>query len=139
MHSIQWHFLKTQANQHLEYHKVEFCLQPLDIPFSQKMYKSQYMLILWQSQHFTTNSAGSNNSFNHMYEWAINNNLHINTAKTITTFFITDRGENGTTLSLKLNNETLLATKHPKILGTLDQKLTFSQYINVIVTKKTNA
>ena len=63
-------------------------------------------------------------------------NLHINTEKTTTTLFTQDPAEYGTTLSLKLNNQTLPITKHPKILGiTLDPKLTFSQHINVTITK----
>ena len=58
------------------------------------------------------------------------NNLHINMGKTTTTVFTPDPVEYGTTLSLKLT------TKHPEILGiTLDPKLTFSQHINVTVTK----
>ena len=71
-----------------------------------------------------------------MYEWATTINLHINTDKTTCTFFTPDPAEYSTTLSLKLNNQTLLTTKHPKILGiTLDPKLTFSQHINATITK----
>ena len=69
-------------------------------------------------------------------QWATTNNLHINTDKTTTKLFIPDPAEDGTTLSLKLNNQTLPTTKHPKILGiTLNPKLTCSQYINVNITK----
>ena len=53
------------------------------------------------------------------------NNPHINTDKTTTTLLTPDSIEYSTTLSLKLNNQTLL-TKHltiPEI--TLDTKLTF--------------
>ena len=40
------------------------------------------------------------------------------------------------TLSLKLNNQTLPTTKHPKTLGTtFDPQLTFSQFINLTVIK----
>ena len=47
-----------------------------------------------------------------------------------------DLAKYGTTLPFKLNNQTLLTIKHPKILGiTLDPKLTFSQHTNVAVTK----
>ena len=71
-----------------------------------------------------------------IYEWAITNNLYINTEKTITTLYTPDPAEYSTTLSLKLNNQTLPTTKHPKILGiTLDPKLTFSQHINVTIIK----
>ena len=50
--------------------------------------------------------------------------------------FTPDPGEYSTTLSLKLNNQTLPITKHLKILGiTLDPKLTFSQHINLTITK----
>ena len=50
--------------------------------------------------------------------------------------FTPDPTEYSTTLSLKLNNQTLPTTKHPKILGiTLDLKLTFSQHINVTINK----
>ena len=63
-------------------------------------------------------------------------NLYINTNKTTTTLFTPDLAEYDTTLSLKLNNQTLPTTKHPIILGiTLDPKLTFSQRINVTITK----
>ena len=71
-----------------------------------------------------------------MYEWATTYNLHTNTNKTITTLFTPDPVEYGTNLSLKLNNQTLTTTKHPKILGiTFHPKLTFSQHINVTITK----
>ena len=61
---------------------------------------------------------------------------HINTDKTTTILFTPDPAQYSTTLSLKLNNQTLPTTKHPKILGiTLDPKLTFSQHINVTITK----
>ena len=63
-------------------------------------------------------------------------NLHINTNKTTNTLFTSDPAEYSTTLSLKLNNQTLPTTKNPKILGiTLDPKLTSSQHINVTTTK----
>ena len=53
------------------------------------------------------------------------NNLHINTDKTSTTLFTPDPAKYSTTLSLKINNQTLPATKHPNIFGiTLDPKLT---------------
>ena len=65
------------------------------------------------------------------------NNLHINTDKTTTALFIPDPAENGTTLSLKLNNQTLTTTKQPKILEiTVNPKLTFSQHINVTSLKE---
>ena len=64
-----------------------------------------------------------------IYEWATANNVHINTDKITTTLFTPDPAECGTTLSLKLNNQTLTTAKYPKILGiTLDPKLTFSQH-----------
>ena len=50
--------------------------------------------------------------------------------------FTPDSAEYGTALSLKLNNQTLPTKKHPKILEIiLDLKLTFSQHVNVIITK----
>ena len=62
-------------------------------------------------------------------------NLHISTDKTTTTPFTPDPAKYGTTLSLKLNNQTLPTIKHPQFLGiTLDLKLTFSQHINVYIT-----
>ena len=65
-----------------------------------------------------------------IYKWAITNKLHINTDKTTTTLFTPDTAKYSITLSLKLNNQTLPTTKHPKILETtLDPKLTFSQHI----------
>ena len=66
----------------------------------------------------------------------MNNNHHTNTDKTSITLFTPDQAECGTALSLKLNNQTLPTTKYPKILGiTLDSKSTFSQHINVTITK----
>ena len=41
-----------------------------------------------------------------IYKWATIYNLHINTDKTTATLFTPDPGEYGTTLSLKLNNQT---------------------------------
>ena len=71
-----------------------------------------------------------------IYKWTTINNLHINTDKTTTTLFTPDPAEYSTTQSLKLNNQTLPTTNHLKILGiTLDPKLTFSQHINVTITK----
>ena len=71
-----------------------------------------------------------------IYEWATTNNLHINTDKTTTTIFTPDPAEYSTILLLKLNNQTLTTTKHPKILRiTLNPKLTFSQHIDVTITK----
>ena len=65
-----------------------------------------------------------------MYELAITNDLHINTAKTTTNHFTPDSAEYDTTPSLKLNSQT------PKIFGiTLDLKPTFSQHISVTITK----
>ena len=71
-----------------------------------------------------------------IYKWVTINNLHINTDKTTTTLFTPDPAEYGTTLSLKLNNQTLPTKKHLKILGiTLDPKLIFSKHINITITK----
>ena len=59
-------------------------------------------------------------------EQATTYNLCINTDKATTTLFVSDPTEYGTTLSLKLNNQTLPTIKYPKILEiTLDPKLTF--------------
>ena len=70
-----------------------------------------------------------------IYKWAITNKLHINTDKTTTTLFTPDTAKYSITLSLKLNNQTLPTTKHPKILETtLDPKLTFSQHTRISVT-----
>ena len=53
-----------------------------------------------------------------------------------TILFTPDLAEYGTTLSLKLNNQTLPTTKHLKILGIiLDPKLVFSQHMNITITK----
>ena len=49
---------------------------------------------------------------------------------------ITNLAEYDTTLSLKVNNQTLPTTKHPKNFDiTLDPKLTLLQHINVTITK----
>ena len=49
-----------------------------------------------------------------IYEWATTNNLYINTDKTTTTLFTPDPAGYSTTLSPKLNNQTLPITKHSK-------------------------
>ena len=69
------------------------------------------------------------------------NNLHININKTATTLFTPDPAEYDTTLSFKLNKQTLQTTKHTKIVGiTLYSKLTLSKHLNTTITKaKTNA
>ena len=60
----------------------------------------------------------------------------MNTDKIMATLFTPKPAEYSTTLSLKLNNQTLPTTKHSKILGiTLDPKLTFSQHTNATITK----
>ena len=62
--------------------------------------------------------------------------LHLNTGITTTVLFTPDLAKYNTTLSLKLYKQTLLTTKHPKILGiTLNSKLTFAQHINLTITK----
>ena len=62
--------------------------------------------------------------------------IFIKTDKTTITLFTTNLAEYGTTLSLKLNNQTLPTTKHPKILIiTLDPKMIFLQHINITITK----
>ena len=53
-----------------------------------------------------------------IYEWATNNSLYINMNKTTITL-TPDPSEYGITLSLKLNNQTLPTTKHPKFLESL--------------------
>ena len=66
-------------------------------------------------------------------KWLTTNNLYTNTYKTTTTLFTLNQTEYGTTLSLKLNNQKLPTTKHPKIFGfTLDPKLTFKFYKAVL-------
>ena len=63
----------------------------------------------------------------------------MNIDKTTATLFTPDQVEYGTTLSLKLKTQTLPTIKHQKILGiteeSLEPKLTFSQHINVTITK----
>ena len=49
-----------------------------------------------------------------IYEETITNNFYINTNKTTTTLFTPGPAKYGTTLSLKLDNQTLPTTKHPK-------------------------
>ena len=52
-------------------------------------------------------------------EWAITNNVDINTEKTTTTLFTPDPAAYSTTLSLKLNNLTLQQQNTPKFLELL--------------------
>ena len=131
----------------LEYHKVEFCLQhystftPLTFHSLEKTYKSQHT---YADDITITISHTKHRKIKEIiqpylckiYKWAIINNLHINTDKTTATLFTPDRAKYSITLSLKLNNQTLPTTKHPKILGTtLDPKLTFSQHISLTMSK----
>ena len=52
------------------------------------------------------------------------------------TLFTLDPAEHDVTLLLNVNNQTLPTTKHPKtLLITIDPKVTFSQYINLTITK----
>ena len=70
-------------------------------------------------------------------EWATANNLHVNTDQLPPHFFTSDPADYGTTLSLKLNNQILPTKKHAKMFGiTLDPKLTFSQHLNITMTKQ---
>ena len=56
--------------------------------------------------------------------------------KSTTIIFTPDPAEYSKTLLLKLNNQILPTTKHPKIIEiTLDPKLTFLQHVNVTITK----
>ena len=128
-----------------KYHKVEFCLQhystftPLTFHLLQKTYKSQHMLITLTITASHTKHRKAQQIIqpylHKIYEWAITNNLHINTDKTTTTLFTPDPPKYSTTLSLKLN-QTFPIKKHVKIFGiALDPKLIFSQHINVTITK----
>ena len=64
------------------------------------------------------------------------NNLDINTDKTTITLFTPDPAEHSTTLSLKIKQPNTTKIKTPKIFAiTPDPKLTFSQHINVTITK----
>ena len=90
--------------------------------------------------HLTLNTIRLNNLFNHIFTKSMNRLpliIFIQThTKTTTTLFTPDIVEYDTTLSLNLKNQTLPTTKHPKILGiTLDPKLTFSQHVNITITK----
>ena len=92
--------------------------------------QSQYLISISKAQHLIQPYLHK------LYEWATTNNLHINRDKTTITLFIPDPAKYGTTLSLKLNNQTIPATKHPKTFAIiLDPKLTFSQHINITITK----
>ena len=72
-----------------------------------------------------------------IYEWATTNNLYIKTDKITTTLFTQDPTKYSTIILLKLNNQTLPTTKHPKILEiTLHPKPTFLQHINVTIIKR---
>ena len=128
MHSMQWHFLKIQINQHLEYHKVKFRLQ---------QYLKFTFLRLPSSQRRTNLNIRADDititapHINHHLRF---NNSFKNILQSIT-LSTPDPDEYGTTLSLKLNNQILPTTKQPKTLGnTFDPKLPFLQYININLT-----
>ena len=146
MHSIQWHTLKTQKKinsgvpQSGVLSTTLFSTETSDIPLPLKDVQ-----ITTYADNITITSSHTKHRkaqlhiqpyLRKIYKWAITNNLHINTDKTTTTLFAPEPAEYSTTLSLKLNNQTLPTTKHPKILATtLDPKLTFSQHISVTITK----
>ena len=127
------------------YHKVEFCLQYYStfIPLTFHLPPKDLQITTYPDDITITSSHIKHQRAQQLtqphlykiYEWAPTNNLQINTDKTTTTLFTPDPAEYGTTLSLKLSNQTLCTTKHPKILGiTLVLKLTFHN-INVTITK----
>ena len=123
---------------------MEFCLQNYSTFTLLTFYFPQSQITTYADDMTITASYTKHNKaqqliqpyLHKIYEWATTDNLHINTDKPTTTLFTPDPAEYSTTLSLKINNQTLPTTKHPKILRiTLEPKLTFSQHINVTITK----
>ena len=114
----------------LEYYKVESYLQHYLTFTSLTFYIPQKNVQITYADDITITASHTKQLIqpylHKIYECATTNNLHINTDKTTTTLFTPDPAEYSTTLSLKLNNQTLPSTKHSKILGiTLGPKLTF--------------
>ena len=114
-----------------EYHKLEFCLQHY-LTFTLLTFHSpKGIQITTYANDITITTSHTKHCkaqqlikpyLHKIYEWATTNNLHINTDKTTTTLFTPDPAKYSTTLSLKLNNQTLPKTKHSKIPRiTLDQ------------------
>ena len=101
MHSIQWHTLKIQINQHLEYHKLEFGLQrylkftSLRLTSSQTTYKSQYTPMTYITV------TVSPTIYSKIFLQSI-------------TLFTPDPAEYRTTISFKLNNQTPTTIKTSK-------------------------
>ena len=68
--------------------------------------------------------------------WAADNNLTLNAAKTTATLFTPDPAEFNTQLTLTIDNHPLPTTKNPKILGlTFDPKLTYNSHIQTTKQK----
>ena len=132
MHSMQWDTLKTQTNQHwstTRWSSVSNIIHiyTSDIPLLQKdiqitTYTDKITITVFHTKHRKAQQL-IQPYLHKIYECATTNNLHIKTDKTTTTLFTPDPAEYSTTLSLKLNNQTLPTTKQPKILGiTFDSK-----------------
>ena len=128
MHSIQWHTLKIQIKQYLEYHKLEFGLQhylkftSLRLPLPKRHTNSTY------ANDITIAASHTNHH--------LSPTTHSTMFLQIIILFTPDPAEYGTTLLFNINNQTPPTTKHPKTLGiTFDSKLTFSQHINLTVIK----
>ena len=143
MHSIHWHTVKTETNQHwstTRWSSVSNIIQHLtfDIPLPSKdiqitIYADNITITASHTKHCKSQQL-IQPYLHQIHEWATTNNLYISTDKTTNTLFTPDPAEYSTTLSLKLNNQTLPTTKHMKILGiTLDPKLIFSKHINVTI------
>ena len=144
MHSIQWHTLKTQTNQH--WSTTRWSLSPTlfiiyisDIPLPPKdvqftTYADDITIIASRIKRRKPKQL-IQPYLNKTNKWATTNNLYV-IQKKLPPPFTPGSSEHSTTLSLKLNNQTIPTTKHRKILGvTLDPKLTFPQHINVAITK----
>ena len=73
---------------------------------------------------------------NRIHQWTKDNDLLLNTDKTMTTLFTPDPAEYKTKLTMEINRTRLPTEKYPKILGiTFDPKLTYTRHITSIIDK----
>ena len=112
---MQQHILKTQTiNTRVPQGVLSptlFNIYTFDIPLPQKdvqitTYADDIIITAPHTKHCKAQQLIQPHLYK-IYEWATTNDLHISTDKTNTTLFTPDPAEYDTTLSLKLNNQTL--------------------------------
>ena len=140
-HNSKIHIFKTGVPQGGVISPVLFNLYLSDIPTptNPRIHLTSYaddITITASHSNYRTAETILQPYLNRITNWAIDNNLKLNTGKTQTTLFTPDPAEYSKSLNLSINNDLLATNPFPIILGlNFDPKLTFSTHIKYTKTK----